>query len=310
MSSSVALIIGFWTVLFISNALLKNYRKYSRRYKEFLENNGISLSLCQVRWYTTRFNRSFVRFGQFHPYLLHMWFSVGVLVGALLMVASVVILCLTLYKAFAKDAPEQVLTPVMPGVNVPWSQVLYYLVTLTISGVFHEFGHAISAVREQVRVNGFGMFFMAVYPGAFVDLYTEHLSVISPVRQLRIYCAGVWHNAVLVLVGLVFLWSLPYLLVPIYVTGQGAVVFNVLKVDLLLPILRDPRFFSSSRSTICLWVSEDDHDTNVAVLHTILKDGERFFVSLGALFEKHGAAQTGILTNKTKQGVLSIQTSG
>lgn len=35
----------------------------------------------------------------------------------------------------------------MPGVNVPWSQVLYYLVTLTISGVFHEFGHAISAIR-------------------------------------------------------------------------------------------------------------------------------------------------------------------
>lgn len=35
----------------------------------------------------------------------------------------------------------------MPGVNVPWSQVLYYLLTLTISGVFHEFGHAISAVR-------------------------------------------------------------------------------------------------------------------------------------------------------------------
>ena len=74
---------------------------------------------------------------------------------------------------------------------------------------------------------------MAVYPGAFVDLYTEHLTVISPVRQLRIYCAGVWHNAVLVLVGLVFLWSLPYLLVPIYVTGQGAVVVNVLKVSKL-----------------------------------------------------------------------------
>lgn len=74
---------------------------------------------------------------------------------------------------------------------------------------------------------------MAVYPGAFVDLYTEHLTVISPVRQLRIYCAGVWHNAVLVFVGLVFLWSLPYLLVPIYVTGQGAVVVNVLKVSKL-----------------------------------------------------------------------------
>ena len=72
---------------------------------------------------------------------------------------------------------------------------------------------------------------MAVYPGAFVDLYTEHLTVISPLRQLRIYCAGVWHNAVLVLVGLLLLWCLPYVLVPAYVTGQGAVVMNILKVS-------------------------------------------------------------------------------
>lgn len=85
--------------------------------------------------------------------------------------------------------------------------------------------------REQVRVNGFGMFFVLIYPGAFVDLYTEHLTVISPLRQLRIFCAGVWHNAVLVLVGLLLLWSLPFLLVPFYVTGQGAVVFSVLKVS-------------------------------------------------------------------------------
>lgn len=83
-----------------------------------------------------------------------------------------------------------------------------------------------------MRVNGFGMFFMAVYPGAFVDLYTEHLTVISPLRQLRIYCAGVWHNSVLVIIGLVLLWSLPSLLVPIYATGQGAVVLNVLKVSI------------------------------------------------------------------------------
>ncbi|KAK2550231.1 Membrane-bound transcription factor site-2 protease [Acropora cervicornis] len=221
--SSIILILGFWTFVFICNALLKNYRKYSIRYRDFLENNGVTLSICQVRWYTTRFNRSFVKFVQVQPYMLHLWFSFGVFVGALLMISSIVILCLTLYKAFTQNAPDQVLTPVMPGVNVPWSQVLYYLTTLTISGIFHEFGHAISAVREQVRVNGFGMFLMLIYPGAFVDLYTEHLTVISPLRQLRIFCAGVWHNAVLVLVGLLLLWSLPLLLVPFYVTGQGAV---------------------------------------------------------------------------------------
>lgn len=94
-----------------------------------------------------------------------------------------------------------------------------------------------------MRVNGFGMFFMAVYPGAFVDLYTEHLTVISPLRQLRIYCAGVWHNAVLVLVGLLLLWSLPYFLVPIYVTGQGAVVLNVIKVSKYLTRISDQSSF-------------------------------------------------------------------
>ena len=66
-----------------------------------------------MRWYTTQFNRSFFKYGHVQPYLLHLWFSVGVLVGALLMVASVVILSVTLYKAFAKDVPEQVLTPVV-----------------------------------------------------------------------------------------------------------------------------------------------------------------------------------------------------
>lgn len=93
--------------------ILQNYRKYSIRYRDFLENNGVTLSICQVRWYTTRFNRSFVKFVQVQPYMLHLWFSFGVFVGALLMISSVVILCLTLYKAFTQNAPDQVLTPVV-----------------------------------------------------------------------------------------------------------------------------------------------------------------------------------------------------
>ena len=44
--------------------------------------------------------------------------------------------------------------------------------------------------REQVRVNGFGMFVFVVYPGAFVDLFTTHLTLVSPAQQLRIFCAG------------------------------------------------------------------------------------------------------------------------
>lgn len=34
------------------------------------------------------------------------------------------------------------------------------------------------------------MFVFVVYPGAFVDLFTTHLNLISPTQQLRIFCAG------------------------------------------------------------------------------------------------------------------------
>jgi hypothetical protein len=33
----------------------------------------------------------------------------------------------------------------IPGVNLPTSQLLSYLISLFVGGVFHEFGHAIAA---------------------------------------------------------------------------------------------------------------------------------------------------------------------
>jgi S2P endopeptidase len=115
----------------------------------------------------------------------------------------------------------------MPGVNLPWNQLIHYFITLVICGVFHELGHALAAVTEQVRINGFGLFLMFLYPGAFVDLHPDHLAVISPLRQLRIYCAGIWHNIILTLSVAVLFFSLPYLSLPFYTTGQGAVVTSV-----------------------------------------------------------------------------------
>lgn len=40
---------------------------------------------------------------------------------------------------------------------------------------------------------------MFIYPGAFVNI-REELRDLAPLKQLKIYCAGAWHNAVLGLV--------------------------------------------------------------------------------------------------------------
>ena len=62
-----------------------------------------------------------------------------------------------------------------------------------LSAFLHEAGHAVCALVEGVTLNGFGLFLMVVYPGAYVDLDTETLLSKTHFQQLRIYCAGVSH---------------------------------------------------------------------------------------------------------------------
>lgn len=73
-------------------------------------------------------------------------------------------------------------------------------------------------------MKGFGIFLLVLYPGAFVDLSTDQLLSLSACQQLRIFCAGVWHNFVVVVVALLIFISLPMLLAPFYISGRSVVV--------------------------------------------------------------------------------------
>ncbi|XP_005109480.1 membrane-bound transcription factor site-2 protease [Aplysia californica] len=225
----IALVLGFWSSLYLLDVFLKQSKKaIARRYLSFLDKSGLSVSVCQLRWYSPIFNRVFLRLGQWRPRFLRTWFTLGVIFSLLSMLVSIFILSLLVINTVRQSPVEhQVLTPVMPGVNLPTSQISYYMLTLLVCGILHEMGHAIAAVREQVRVNGFGLFLLLLYPGAFVDLSTEHLQAVSPLRQLRIYCAGVWHNLVIAVAAAVVLVLLPGFLMPFYSTGISVVVTGV-----------------------------------------------------------------------------------
>ncbi|PIK58428.1 putative membrane-bound transcription factor site-2 protease, partial [Apostichopus japonicus] len=210
-----------------SNKLTRS--QFSESYQNFQQKWGVQLLTAQIRCYTTYFNRWIFRVGQWFPWFSYYWFELGMWFGIVCIFASVALLVMTLVKAFTEEKPEQVLTPVMPGVNVPVQHLSYFFAVLLVSGVLHELGHAIAAVREQVMINGFGVFVMVVYPGAFVDLHTEHLLAIPPKRQLKIYCAGIWHNFVLVLIGIIMLVTMPTTMSMLYATGEGVVVTELAK---------------------------------------------------------------------------------
>ncbi|KAI8362982.1 hypothetical protein B0O80DRAFT_3582 [Mortierella sp. GBAus27b] len=102
---------------------------------------------------------------------------------------------------------KMVLVPIVPGITLPLSHLPYYLVALLVSGVFHEAGHALAAAREGTKVSSTGIFLYILYPGAFVDIESRDLVILSSLQQLRIICAGVWHNISMFVAAWIFLAS-------------------------------------------------------------------------------------------------------
>lgn len=64
-------------------------------------------------------------------------------------------------------------------------------------GLIHEGGHAIASYSQGVPIQSSGMFVMYLYPGAFVNIPDQQLQNLNPFKQLKIMCAGVWHNLIL-----------------------------------------------------------------------------------------------------------------
>ena len=224
-------IVLLWSFAYLIDLLLKQWKGTKFSYKAFLEQNGIKLQFGFLRFYTVRFNTFFQQIDQKCPKFLSLWFTAGRHVGVAVMFLSVILLIINLIGYFRKRATsDQLLVPVVPGVNLPWGQTIHYFVCLLFLAVVHEAGHALAATAEQVRINGFAVFLLFLYPGAYVDLHPDDLRLVFPkIKLLKIYCAGAWHNVVVALMALVLFLCMPLYLWPFYDIGSGAVVTSVME---------------------------------------------------------------------------------
>ncbi|CAO3613921.1 unnamed protein product [Cunninghamella blakesleeana] len=207
------------------------------------------IHLFQVRYTTQRMNNLFSKWARLFPNFWSIWFSLGVIVGALTMIVGILVMLVaaikilflmgtTLFSAFQTSSSpnsnnqlqpyfkrdtmmesqeeitemddvnnnnNQLFLPMIPGVTLPMSHIGYYLLSLLICGVFHEAGHAIASFTEKVPIQSCGIFIYYIYPGAFVNISDQYLQLLSPFRQLKVICAGVWHNLILYLFTLILL---------------------------------------------------------------------------------------------------------
>ncbi|MCL7037579.1 hypothetical protein MKW94_021710, partial [Papaver nudicaule] len=74
---------------------------------------------------------------------------------------------------------------------------------------------------EGVHIEYIAIFLATLFPGALVAFNYEILQSLPQVAVLRIYCAGIWHNAVFCAVCALALFLLPSVLYPFYIHGEN-----------------------------------------------------------------------------------------
>ena len=221
----------FYSLLYLADTVLRTNPSTSTRYLVTLRRLGLEVSLLSVRWSTARYNTSLQSVAEFRPGLTRLWFSVGGLVSSVLVLPSCLLLLVSLYqhtKPSQSSLPSQpVLQPVVPGVNLPPSHLLHYLLALLLASLYHEAGHAVAAFNCQLRMSSAGVMVAAIFPAAFVELPTAELQSRTAWQQLLVYSGGVWHNIVLALTASLLSLSLPALVSPLYRTGLGVRVTSL-----------------------------------------------------------------------------------
>ncbi|TDL22534.1 hypothetical protein BD410DRAFT_788348 [Rickenella mellea] len=94
------------------------------------------------------------------------------------------------------------LNPIIPGVTVPLWHLPIVIITLFVTQIVHEAGHAISAASDALPLHSLGFSLTIILPSAFTSL-SPSISLLPVVARLRIISAGAWHN-------LIF-WSIIYI---------------------------------------------------------------------------------------------------
>lgn len=202
-------------------------------YIYFLKNTGLEVHILRIKWLTTAFNRKIIKWAMDRPKFWTAWFNTGFIISIILLpIATFAILKMTFHIWISGPSlnagSEPLLEPMLPGVDLPLNEIGYYAITLGICGIVHEFGHALAAAREDVQFFGFGILIVFIIPIAYVRICSEQFDTLPLKNQLRIICAGIWHNIVLAIVSLTVLTLSVWLWAPFFTVGSGVYIKSIL----------------------------------------------------------------------------------
>ncbi|KAF7840269.1 membrane-bound transcription factor site-2 protease-like protein [Senna tora] len=183
-------------------------------------------------------NKPLFYIGRRHARCWKVWFSVGVGFALSALLGVTLILLWELVRAVHLCCGNNKLEsltralffgfpPLLSGSSLSLADAGYICISTIISVGVHEFGHAVAAASEGIQIEYIAIFIAVLFPGALVAFDNELLETLPNLTALRVYSAGVWHNAVCCAACGLALFLLPFVLFPFYTHGQGPMVLHV-----------------------------------------------------------------------------------
>ncbi|KAK6233198.1 hypothetical protein SCA6_003271 [Theobroma cacao] len=190
--------------------------------------NAVSCWYCDLK--ISAFNEPLFRFGRNHAAILKLWFSIGTGFGLTALVGVTLILIWQLFlrsNAQLSNLFSSLLFGFSPSLRISLSDAGYLFVSTLFSVSVHEFGHAVALASEGIQLEYIAVFLAVLFPGALVAFDHDLLQALPRLTALRVYCAGIWHNAVFCAVCGLLLFLKPVILFPFYIHAESPLVLDV-----------------------------------------------------------------------------------
>ncbi|CAN8231275.1 unnamed protein product [Cochlearia groenlandica] len=184
-------------------------------------------SCCYCDLKISMFNEPIFRIGRRFSAAMRIWFSIGVGFGVASLLFVTVFLLLQLHPNPFSNRLASALFGFSPFTRVSVSSIVYVLVSTVVTVSVHELGHALAAASEGIQMEYIAVFVAAIFPGGLVAFDHDLLQSLPSFNALRIYCAGIWHNAVFCALCAFALFLMPVMLSPFYKHGENLVVVDV-----------------------------------------------------------------------------------
>ncbi len=211
----------FWIIVIVFVFALKNRKEAYTFFFPLL-----------ILFKTKKLNNFIRKISKKSPRFWRIFWNIGIFVSFGFTIFGFFFFFINIVQLFFQPSPQNVLTPLIPGVNVDLPTLFYMILPLLFIMTTHEFAHGISANNDGVEVKstgvmGLGLFYLVGF-GAFVEVDERDLRSSKYHRntRLRIAAAGTFVNAITAGIAILLIIGFPLLVSPFYT--QVTQVYSVL----------------------------------------------------------------------------------